>query len=187
MSAPAKVTDLLVAWNKGDEGALARLLPLVYDELRQLARRYLRDERQGHTLQPTALVHEAFERLVDQERVQWQGRTHFLAVAAGTMRRVLVDHARKRHAAKRGGQGIRITLDESLAVAERRDVDVISLDDALNGLARLDATQAKLVELRYFSGLGIEETAQALGISPATVKREWSTAKAWLYHEMTKP
>jgi RNA polymerase sigma factor (TIGR02999 family) len=178
---------LLVAWGKGDDGALATLLPLVYDELRQLARRHLRGERQGHTLQPTALVHEAYARLVDQERIPWQGRTHFFAMAAETMRRILVDHARKRHAAKRGGQGIRITLDESLAVAERRDVDVISLDDALNGLARLDATQAKLFELRYFSGLGIEETAKVLGISPATVKREWSAAKAWLYREMTKP
>jgi RNA polymerase sigma factor (TIGR02999 family) len=178
---------LLVAWGKGDDGALATLLPLVYDELRQLARRHLRGERQGHTLQPTALVHEAYARLVDQERIPWQGRTHFFAMAAETMRRILVDHARKRHAAKRGGQGIQITLDESLAVADRRDVDVIALDDALNGLASLDAMQAKLVELRFFSGLGIEETAKVLGISPATVKREWSAAKAWLYREMTKP
>jgi RNA polymerase sigma factor (TIGR02999 family) len=178
---------LLVAWGKGDDGALATLLPLVYDELRQLARRHLRGERQGHTLQPTALVHEAYARLVDQERIPWQGRTHFFAMAAETMRRILVDHARKRHAAKRGGQRIQITLDESLAVADRPDVDVIALDDALNGLASLDATQAKLVELRFFSGLGIEETATVLGVSPATVKREWSAAKAWLYREMTKP
>ena len=186
MSSPAKVNDLLVAWSKGDEGALTTLLPLVYDELRQLARRQLRGERDGHTLQPTALVHEAYARLVDQASVQWQGRTHFFAVAAQTMRRILVDHARKRHAAKRGGQPIQITLDATLAVADRRDVDVIALDDALNALAILDTTQAKLVELRYFSGLGIEETAKVLGISPATVKREWSTARAWLYREMTK-
>ena len=186
MSSPANVNDLLVAWSKGDEGALTTLLPLVYDELRQLARRQLRGERDGHTLQPTALVHEAYARLVDQESVQWQGRTHFFAVAAQTMRRILVDHARKRHAAKRGGQPIQITLDATLAVADRRDVDVIALDDALNALAILDTTQAKLVELRYFSGLGIEETAKVLGISPATVKREWSTARAWLYREMTK-
>jgi RNA polymerase sigma factor (TIGR02999 family) len=178
---------LLVAWGKGDDRALAKLVPLVYEELRQLARRHLRGERQGHTLQPTALVHEAYGRLVDGDRIQWRGRTHFFAVAAQTMRRVLVDHARKRHAAKRGGEGIRITLDDSRAVADRRDVDVIALDDALNGLATLDATQAKLVELRYFSGLGIEETAESLGVSPATVKREWSAAKAWLYREMTKP
>jgi RNA polymerase sigma factor (TIGR02999 family) len=186
-SPAVKVTDLLTAWSKGDEGALARLIPLVYDELRQLARRYLRNEREGHTLQPTALVHEAFTRLVDQSQVEWQGRTHFFAVAAQTMRRILVEHARKRRAAKRGGQGIRITLDESVAVAERRDLDVISLDDALNGLTRLDATQGKLVELRYFGGLRIEETAELLGVSPATVKREWVAAKAWLYREMTKP
>lgn len=186
MSPPAKVNELLAAWGKGDDGALTTLLPLVYDELRQLARRQLRGERNGHTLQPTALVHEAYARLVDQDSVQWQGRTHFFAVAAQTMRRVLVDHARKRHAAKRGGHAIQITLDATLAVADRRDVDVIALDDALNALATLDATQAKLVELRYFSGLGIEETAKVLGISSATVRREWATAKAWLYREMTK-
>ena len=186
MSPPAKVNELLVAWSKGDDGALTTLLPLVYDELKQLARRQLRGEREGHTLQPTALVHEAYARLVDQESVQWQGRTHFFAVAAQTMRRILVDHARKRHAAKRGGQPIQITLDATLAVADRRDVDVIALDDALNLLATLDATQARLVELRYFSGLGIEETAKVLGISPSMVKREWSTAKVWLYREMTK-
>lgn len=186
MSPPAKVNELLVAWSKGDDGALTTLLPLVYDELKQLARRQLRGEREGHTLQPTALVHEAYARLVDQESVQWQGRTHFFAVAAQTMRRILVDHARKRHAAKRGGQRIQITLDATLAVADRRDVDVIALDDALNLLATLDATQARLVELRYFSGLSIEETAKVLGISPSMVKREWSTAKVWLYREMTK-
>jgi RNA polymerase sigma factor (TIGR02999 family) len=187
VSSPARVTDLLAAWSNGDESALASIVPLVYDELRQLARRHLRGERTGHTLQPTALVHEAFTRLVDRNRIQWQGRTHFFAVAAQTMRRILVDHARKRHAARRGGQGIRITLDDSVAVADRRDVDVIALDEALNGLARLDSTQAELIELRYFSGLGIEETASVLGISPATVKREWNIAKAWLYREMTKP
>ncbi|GAC1537080.1 MAG: sigma-70 family RNA polymerase sigma factor [Myxococcales bacterium] len=186
MSPRANVDQLLVAWSQGDDGAFTTLLPLVYDELRQLARRHLRGERDGHTLQPTALVHEAYARLVDQERVEWRGRTHFFAVAAETMRRILVDHARKRRAAKRGGQPIQITLDPSLAVADRRDVDVIALDDALNALAILDGTQAKLVELRYFSGLGIEETAQVLGISSATVKREWHTAKAWLYRQMTK-
>ncbi len=186
MASSARITDLLAAWSKGDENALTSIVPIVYDELRQLARRQLRGERTGHTLQPTALVHEAFARLVDQSQVKWQGRSHFFAVAGKTMRRVLVDYARKRRAAKRGGHGIRITLDESVAVAERRDVDVIALDDALTGLARLDAQQGKLVELRYFAGLGIEETAEALGVSPATVKREWVVAKAWLYREMTR-
>ena len=162
-------------------------MPLVYGDLRQLARRYMRGEREGHTLEPTALVHEAYARLIDKNRIQWRNRAHFFAVAAQTMRRILVEHARKRRAAKRGGQGIRITLDESVGLVGQLDVDVISLDDALNGLARLDTKQAKLVELRYFSGLSIEETARVLGISPATVKREWSVAKAWLYREMTKP
>lgn len=186
MSSPAHVTDLLKAWSKGDESALTRIVPLVYDELRQLARNHLRRERTGHTLQPTALVHEAFTRLVDQSQVEWQGRTHFFAVAAQTMRRILVDHARKRHAARRGGQGIRITLDESVAVADRRDVDLISLDRALTSLAQRDATQGRIVELRYFAGLGIDETADALSISPATVKREWTLARAWLRREMTR-
>jgi RNA polymerase sigma factor (TIGR02999 family) len=187
VSSRASVTDLLAAWNNGDEGALTTLLPLVYTELRQIAGRHLRREREGHTLQPTALVHEAYARLIAQGRVPWQSRAHFLAVAAKTMRRILVEPARKRHAAQRGGQGIRITLDEPLSAAVRQDVDVISLEDALTGLSKQDETQAKIVELRFFGGLGIRETAELMGISPATVKREWTVARAWLSHEMTKP
>ncbi len=186
MKTSAQITDLLTAWRKGDESALNSIVPLVYEELRLLARRQLRGERIGHTLQPTALVHEAFARLVDQSQVEWQCRSHFLAVAAKTMRRVLVDYSRRRFAARRGGQGIRITLDDSVAVAERQNVDVIALDDALNGLSRLDTRQGRIVELRYFAGLSIAETAEALGVSPATVKREWAVARAWLYRAMTR-
>ena len=187
MSSRGNVTDLLVAWSGGDQSALKKLMPLVYEELRQQARGYLGRERKDHTLQPTALVHEAYARLIDQGRVHWQGRTHFFAIAARTMRQVLVDHARKRHAARRGGGGLRITLDETVASADRRDVEVIALDRALSSLTSLDATQARIMELRYFAGLTIEETAEALNSSPATVKREWTVARAWLYREMTKP
>jgi RNA polymerase sigma factor (TIGR02999 family) len=184
---PGNVTQLLVAWSGGDQGALTRLVPLVYDELRRLARRCLRRERQGHTLEPTALVHEAYARLIDRNRVQWQGRTHFFAVAAQTMRRILVEHARGRHAARRGGGGLRITLDETVISGDRRDVDLIALDDALNGLTAVDMMQARIVELRYFAGLTIEETAEVLASSAATVKREWTIAKAWLYRKMSAP
>ena len=185
MSSSANVTDLLAAWSGGDERALKTLVPLVYDELLALARQFLRRERRDHTLQPTALVHEAYARLVGGERVDWRGRTHFFAVAAQTMRRVLVDHARKRHAARRGGAGLRVTLDESVASADRNDVEVIALDRALRALSALDPVQERIVELRYFGGLTIEEAAQVLGSSPATVKREWSIARAWLHREMT--
>jgi RNA polymerase sigma factor (TIGR02999 family) len=186
MASASKVTDLLVAWSGGDRGALNTLVPLVYDELRELARRFLRQERVGHTLQPTALVHEAYARLIDQDRVHWQGRTHFFAVAAQTMRRVLVDHARKRHAARRGGPALRVTLDDSLAPADRRDVDLIALEEALTALGEVDARHARIVELRYFGGLSIEEAAEELSISPATVKRDWTLARAWLRREMTR-
>lgn len=187
MSAAANVTDLLLAWSGGDRGALAALVPLVYEDLRELARRFLQKEREGHTLEPTALVHEAYARLIDQDRVQWHGRTHFFAVAAQTMRRVLVDHARKRQAEKRGGPALRVTLDESVRADVRRDVDLIALDAALSSLAALDATHARIVELRYFGGLNIDEVAEELGLSPATVKRHWTLARAWLRREMTKP
>jgi RNA polymerase sigma factor (TIGR02999 family) len=171
---------------KGDDRALAKLVPLVYEELRQLARRNLRGERQGHTLQPTALVHEAYGRLVNGDRIQWRGRTHFFAVAAQTMRRVLVDHARKRHAAKRGGRGSgsRSTIRAPLPTGA---TSMSSLSTTRSMVSPLWTRRRQSSELRYFSGLGIEETAESLGVSPATVKREWSAAKAWLYREMTKP
>jgi RNA polymerase sigma factor (TIGR02999 family) len=179
------VTRLLVNWSNGDRQALEALLPLVYDELRLLAGRYLRRERVGHTLQSTALVHEAYLRLIDQRNVQWQNRAHFFAVAAQMIRRILVDHARKTQSEKRGGQAPRLSLDEAMAVAQDRDVDLVALDDALNGLAEIDEQQARIVELRFFGGLSIEETAEVLKISPATVKRDWVMAKSWLYREMT--
>jgi RNA polymerase sigma factor (TIGR02999 family) len=179
------VTRLLVNWSNGDRQALEALLPLVYDELRLLAGRYLRRERSGHTLQSTALVHEAYLRLIDQRNVQWQNRAHFFAVAAQMIRRILVDHARKTQTEKRGGQAPRLSLDEAMAVAQDRDVDLVALDDALNGLAEIDEQQARIVELRFFGGLSIEETAEVLRISPATVKRDWVMAKSWLYREMT--
>jgi RNA polymerase sigma factor (TIGR02999 family) len=178
------VTRLLLQWTDGDARALDHLLPLVYDELRRLAQSYLRRENVGHTLQSTALVHEAYLRLVDQRDVNWQNRSHFFGIAAQMMRRVLVDHARAHHAAKRGSGGIKVTLDEGLVAAEQRDVNVIALDDALNKLAEMDPQQSRVVELRFFAGLSIEETAEVMKISPATVKRDWAMAKAWLYGEM---
>ena len=181
---PAKdVTQLLQDWTGGNEAALERLLPLVYDELRRQARRYLAGERSDHTLQPTALVHEAFVRLVAQRGVRWQNRAHFFGVSAQLMRRILVDHARARAAAKRGGgeEGVAIPTPESAA---QPPVEVVALDAALTQLAGLDPTQARVVELRYFGGLTVEETAEVLHISPATVKREWTMAKAWLYQAM---
>jgi RNA polymerase sigma factor (TIGR02999 family) len=186
MSARASVTDLLTAWSAGDERALTALMPLVYDGLRAIARQFLRHERPGHTLQPTALVHEAYARLVDHDRIQWQGRTHFFAVASRTMRRILVEHARRRHALRRGGDPLRVTLDETSRVANRDDVEVIALDRALHKLGAVDATEERIVELRYFGGLTIEEAAEVLGSSPATVKREWVHARAWLRREMTR-
>lgn len=179
----AAVTRLLVRWTEGDKQALEDLLPLVYDELRRLARRYLQQEKPGHTLQSTALVHEAYLRLVDQH-VSWQNRAHFFGIAAQMMRRILVDHARSRSAAKRGDGACRVTLDEGLVAMEQRDLDVIALDDALANLAKIDPQQSKIVELRFFAGLSIEETSEVLHISPATVKRDWAMAKAWLHREM---
>jgi RNA polymerase sigma factor (TIGR02999 family) len=179
------VTDLLQAWGKGDSAALDQLIPLVYGELRNQARRYLRRESPGHTLQTTGLVHEAYLRLVDQRRVDWKNRQQFFGVAAQIMRRVLVDHARGKHAAKRGGSGIHVTLDESTAADHDGGVDLLGLDEALTRLAVLDPQQARVVELRYFTGLGIDETAQVLGISAATVKREWVMARAWLRREFS--
>jgi RNA polymerase sigma factor (TIGR02999 family) len=183
-SAPPDVNSLLVAHGQGDSTASAALVEAVYAELRKRAAGYLRRERRGHTLQPTALVHEAYLRLVDQSRVEWQGRAHFLAVAAQMMRRVLVDHARRRRAARRGGGATRITLDEALARSVPRQLDLLALDEALDALAALDPQQSRIVELRAFGGLSVVETAEALGISPATVKRDWSFARAWLARRM---
>ncbi len=180
------VSKLLVKWGQGDLEAREALIPLVYDELRRVARRHLGRERPDHTLQSAALVHEAYVRLVDKEPPQWQNRAHFFAVAAQLMRHLLVDHARNRHAAKRGAGSPRLMLDEEFDLPQKRGVDVEALDDALNRLANLDSQQSRLVELRFFGGLSIEETAVVLGISPATVKREWATARAWLQREMKK-
>ena len=178
------ITHLLKEWSDGDERALDKLTPLVYEELRRQASRYLRRERRGHTLQTTALINEAYLRLIDARDVHWQGRAHFFAIAANLMRRVLVDHARRRDAEKRGGSGLRLTLDEGLAVAKETDVDLLAIDEALDRLAKIDAQQARVVELRFFSGLTVDETAAALGVSPKTVKRDWSVARAWLRREI---
>jgi RNA polymerase sigma-70 factor, ECF subfamily len=178
------ITHLLKEWSDGDQRALDRLTPLVYEELRQQAARYLRRERPGHTLQTTALINEAYLRLIDAKDVRWQSRAHFFAVAANLMRRVLVDHARRRDAAKRGGSQIRLTLDEGLAVAKDSEVDLLAIDEALDRLAAIDEQQARVVELRFFSGLSVEETAAALGVSAKTVKRDWSVARAWLRREI---
>lgn len=184
------VTDLLRAWAAGDEAAFNELLPLVYDELRRQARRLMRSQPPGHTLQTTALVHEAYLRLVDQSRVEWNGRAHFFGVAAKAMRSILVDHARARRTAKRGGGALAVTLDEAGGVAgavgeTQVDVDVLALDEALARLGQRDPRKSQLVELRYFGGLGIEEAASVLGVSRATAKRDWITARAWLKRELS--
>ncbi len=186
MTSQHEITRLLVDWSNGDQGALERLTPLVYEELRRLAKRYLRQERAGHTLQSTALVHEAYLKLVAQHDVRWQNRAHFLGIAAQLIRRILVDYARTRYAEKRGADAPRLSLDEALAVPEGRDLDLVSRDDALKALAEFDERQSRIVELRFFAGLSIEETAQVLRLSPATIKREWTAAKAWLFREMTR-
>lgn len=181
-----EVTVLLERWRSGDRAALDLLMPLVYEELRRLARHYLRQERPDHTLQSTALVHEAYVRLVGQDLPEWQSRAHFFGVAARLMRQILVDHARNHQAAKRGGNLPRLTLDESLAGSAPRDWDILALNDALGHLADISPKQSEIVELRFFSGLSIEETSDVLGISPATVKRNWIAARAWLFREMKR-
>lgn len=178
------ITDLLRQWSAGDQRALDQVTPLVYEELRHQAARYLRRERPGHTLQTTALINEAYLRLIDAKDVHWQSRAHFFAIAANLMRRVLVDHARRRDADKRGGPHVRVQLDEALAVADEADVDLLAIDEALDKLAAIDPQQAHVVELRFFSGLSVEETAAALGVSSKTVKRDWSVARAWLRREI---
>jgi RNA polymerase sigma factor (TIGR02999 family) len=182
----SQVTDLLARWRSGDKEALDSLMPLVYEELRILARHYLRMERPDHTLQSTALVHEAFVRLVGQKPPEWKSRKHFYGVAARLMRQILVDHARSHRAAKRGGDSLKLTLDEGLVGKKTMDLDLLALDDALNNLAKLNPQESQIVELRFFSGLSIEDTSEILGISPATVKRSWITARAWLFREMNR-
>jgi RNA polymerase sigma-70 factor, ECF subfamily len=183
----AKITAMLNEWSDGKPEALDALLPIVYAELHRQASRYLRRERVGHTLQATGLIHEAYLKLVDQHSVNWQNRAHFFGIAAQVMRRILVDYAKARHREKRGGAGENLPLEETqLMVPGEKTVDLVVLDESLTRLALLDERQARIVELRYFSGLSIEETAQALRISPATVKSDWKSAKAWLYKEITK-
>ena len=181
-----QVTVLLAKWGQGDREALDALTPLVYNELRKLAKSYLRRERAGHTLEGTALVHEAYLRLIDQREVQWRNRNHFFALAAELIRRILVDHARAKIAAKRGGNNVKLSLDESITPVDEKDLDLLALNDALDALARADAQQSRIVELRYFAGLTIEETADVLQISTATVKRDWVMAKAFLKREMLR-
>jgi RNA polymerase sigma factor (TIGR02999 family) len=178
------VTQLLIELSNGDREAVDLLLPVIYDELRKLAANYLRRERPDHTLQPTALVHEAYLRLVDQTRANWQNRAHFFGVAAQIMRRLLVDHARKHNAEKRGQDFHKLSLDENIDRAVERSAELVALDDALKALAAFDEQKARVVELRYFGGLSIEETADVLGVATTTIKRHWRFAKAWLYGEM---
>jgi RNA polymerase sigma-70 factor (ECF subfamily) len=180
-SSQNEVTQLLIDWGNGDRTALDKLVPVVYQELRRLAAYYMRRERPGHTLQTSALVNEAYMRLVDYRNMRWQSRAHFFAVAAQAMRRILVEHARKRHFAKRGGNALKVSLDEAAIVSQDQAAELVALDDALSSLEALDSRKSRIVELRYIGGLSIEETAEVLEISPATVQREWRAAKAWLY------
>ncbi len=182
---PKDVTILLNQINNGDSAAPEELLPLVYDELRKLASGYLKNERPDHTLQATALVHEAYLRLVDWEKVSWQNRSHFFAVSAQVMRHILVDHARKKKAEIHGGNLQKLALDEAISFSNSREVDLVDLDDALQDLEKLDERQSKIVELRFFAGLSIEETAHALGVSTMTVSLDWNFAKAWLYRRLS--
>jgi RNA polymerase sigma-70 factor (ECF subfamily) len=179
-----EVSGLLRAWGDGDRDALDRLTPIVYGELRRLARGYMKGERPGHSLQTTALVNEAYMRLVDYKSMQWQNRAHFFAVSAQLMRRILVEHAR-RHNLKRGGDVQHVSLEETAEVGGDRAADLVALDDALDALARIDPRKVQVVEMRFFGGLSVEETAEVLKISPVTVMRDWSTAKAWLFRELT--
>src|ERR1019366_6815328 len=177
------VSTLLRAWREGDQNALGRMTPIVYQELHRLAHRFMRRERDGHTLQTTALVNEAYMRLVDYRRMQWQNRAHFFAVSAQVMRRILVDHARS-HNVKRGAGVLHVSLEEVAVVGGDRTADLVALDDALNALARLDPRKVQIIEMRFFGGLSVEETAEVLKVSPATVRRDWSIAKLWLYREL---
>ncbi len=183
----SEITQMLREWSDGKQEALDNLLPFVYDELHRQASRFLRKERQGHTFQTTALINEAYLKLIDRRDVNWESRTHFFAVAAQAMRRILVDYARAKYREKRGGDNIKLSLEEAMQVAAKeKGVDLIALDEALNKLAKWDEQQARVVELRYFSGLSLEETAKALRVSRATVARDWEAARAWLHRELTK-
>ncbi|MDQ3374656.1 MAG: sigma-70 family RNA polymerase sigma factor [Acidobacteriota bacterium] len=182
-----EITRMLHEWGGGNRDALDKLLPLIYDELHRQAAHYLRRERQDHTLQTTALINEAYLKLIDQREVNWESRTHFFAIAAQSMRRILIDYAKAKHRAKRGGGDIQITLDETvLGATDEKSIDLIALDEALNRLAAKDEQQARVVELRYFSGLNLEETAKVLKISRTTAARDWAMAKAWLHRELTR-
>ncbi|HEX3185805.1 MAG TPA: sigma-70 family RNA polymerase sigma factor [Pyrinomonadaceae bacterium] len=181
-----RVTQLLIDWSNGDQSAFDKLMPLIDEELRRLAHHYMSRERAGHTLQTTALVNEAFVKLVNRKNLQWQNRAHFFGLAAQVMRTILVDHARSHASAKRGGGARNLELDEALLVSQQRASEVVALDEALNQLALIDPRQSRIVELRFFGGLTVEEAAEVLHVSPVTIKREWSTAKAWLYRELAK-
>jgi RNA polymerase sigma factor (TIGR02999 family) len=182
---PDEITALLLAWSRGQASALDQLIPLVHDELHRIAKRYMRRERPGQTMQTTALVDEAYLRLIDSSRVHWQNRAHFFAIAAQLMRRILVDFARRRHNLKCGGAAKKVTFDEALVVSSDAGAEMIAVDDALNALASLDARQSQVVELRFFGGLSINETAEVLRVSEGTVRRDWSLAKAWLHRELS--
>src|SRR5713226_3504532 len=182
---PKEVTQLLLAWSQGDESALERLMPLVYDELHRLAQGYMGRERAGHILQTTALVNEAYLRLIDSKSVRWQNRAHFFAVSAQVMRRILVDFARSRNFQKRSGKVQQVSLDEALVLSAERGADLVALDDALKVLAEVDPRKSKVVELRFFGGLSVDETARVLKVSADTVMRDWRLAKVWLLHELS--
>ena len=186
MTSPEDVTKLLVDWGNGDGAALEKLMPLVYDELRRLAARYLQKERPDHTIQATALVHEAYMRLVDQREVRWQNRSHFFAIAAQMMRRVLVNYAVAQQAEKRGGKKIKISLADLADLPDEKNLEIVALNAALDKLAAMDERKSRLVELRFFGGLTMEETAEVMGVSLATAKRDWTMARAWLYREIRK-
>jgi RNA polymerase sigma-70 factor (ECF subfamily) len=183
---PHEITELLIAWGNGSRDALERLIPLVYEELRRLAHRYMRRERPGHSLQTTAVVHEAYLRLIDQKHVHWQNRAHFFAIAAQMMRRILITHAQSQAYAKRGGGALKVSLDEAAILSKERAGELIALDEALKSLSAIDPRRSHVVELRFFGGLSNEEIAEVLKTSPNTVTRDWNVAKAWLYREMSK-
>src|SRR5262249_13221127 len=184
-SSSNEITRQLIAWSKGDKAALERLIPAVYQELRRMADYYLRGEQSGHSLQPTALVHEAYLRLIDQSQVEWHNRAHFFGVAAQMMRRILIDHAKTKHRAKRGGGARKISLEETVNYTREKAAELVALDEALRELGEIDERKSRIVELRYFGGLTVDETAEVLGISDKTVMRDWNLAKAWLYSAMT--
>jgi RNA polymerase sigma factor (TIGR02999 family) len=188
MGAPSQkqITQMLVDWGNGDQAALEKLTPLVYDELHRLARRYMGRERPGHTLQTSALVNEAYIRLIDWKDIQWQNRAHFFAVSAQLMRRILVDFARSRNYAKRGGAARNVSLDEAMVVSREKGADLVALDDALDSLARLNERQSRVVELRFFGGLELDEIAEVIKVSVGTVRRDWSLARAWLHRELSR-